>query len=182
MKDILIVLSMCLAAIILGAWLFFYGPGAFSQSKAEQQQAAPLTAEAPVTQNAVSEVSFRILDSGAQAVEVTERKNFAVYDAQEFARLWKMAHGTDGVAVPNIDFSKEYAIGVFAGTKSSGGHLIAVEKITEAGDTRTVGMVLTKPGANCVVTEALTSPYQIIVVPFSSAFLAPRETTVETPC
>ncbi len=184
MRDILIVLSICVAAIILGAWLFFYGPATLTGAKEqqEQQQAAPITAEVVTEEEQPAEVSFTVIDTGDQAAEVDKRKNFAEYESGEFARLWKMAHGSDGKPLPKVDFSKDYVIAVFAGSKPSGGHAIAVDAVTDTKGGCTIDIKVTNPGSACVVTQALTSPYQMIVVPFSGRELTPSETAVETSC
>ena len=181
MRDILIVLSICLAAIILGAWLFFNGPMIFTETPEQQVEVEPVVDMKPIVTESV-DIQFRVLDSGSRAAEVTERKNFAVYDATEFARLWKMANGTDGKAVPAVDFSKEYVIGVFEGEQPTGGYGIRVTSLTDADDTRTVAIERAAPAPGCLTTQALTSPYQLILVPVSSASLTPVETAVETPC
>lgn len=181
MRDILIVLSICIAAIILGAWLFFNGPMIFTEAREQQSEVAPVVDMKPIVTESV-DVRFSVLDSGNSAAEVIERKNFAVYDTTEFARLWKMAHGTDGKPVPAVDFSREYVIGVFEGERPTGGYGIRVTAVTDMDDTRTVEIERAAPAFGCLTTQALTSPYELILVPVSSASLAPSETAVETPC
>ncbi|KND47897.1 MAG: hypothetical protein AB199_04035 [Parcubacteria bacterium C7867-004] len=173
MRDILVVLGVCLAAIIVGACLFFYGPSLFREK---------VTSEEAGSQTEPVDIAIRVLDTGTNALEAPKRKNFAVYDADEFKKLWENAHDSDGTPLPKIDFDTEYVIGVFAGTKSSGGHAITIEKITESEGVRTVYITMTKPAAGCVTSQALTSPYEIVAVPFSGASLMPNETTIETPC
>ncbi|MBU2158834.1 protease complex subunit PrcB family protein [Patescibacteria group bacterium] len=179
MRDILIVLGMCVAAIVVGILLYMYGPAEMREvsNPAPSEQAAANTAE-PVS----GAVSIQVLDAGTNAGAAAQRKNIATYDTDGFERLWQMAHGNDGTPMPSVDFSERYVIGVFAGTKSSGGHGIEVSEVRDSGDTRTVVITLTKPGAGCMTSQALTSPYQIVTVPISMAVLSKVERTVETAC
>ena len=184
MRDILIVLGMCVAAIVVGVLFYIYGPAEMREVPSEtpsdlQEQAS---ASANGTAAAAEDVSVTVLDAGMNAAAAPERKNIAAYDEEGFARLWAMAHIEGSTPMPDIDFSKQYVIGVFAGTKSSGGHSIAVSRVSDSGDTRTVAITLTKPGPGCITSQAITSPYQIVSVPLSSASLSRTENTVETSC
>lgn len=179
MRDILIVLGMCVAAIAAGVLLYVYGP----EQVREVPNPAPTEEAAANTSESVSgAVPVQVLDAGTNAGAAAQRKNIAAYDTEGFERLWQMAHTNDGAPIPSIDFSKQYAIGVFAGTKPSGGHSIEVSEVRDSGDTRTVVITLTKPGPGCVTSQAITSPYQIVLVPASVAILSRVERTVETAC
>lgn len=173
----LIVLGICLAAILVGAGLYFYGPSELREAQVlEGTEASALGADQAVP------VSFTVLAEGTNASGVSERKNYAVYTEEDFARLWAMAYGTDGQAMPSIDFDSQYVIGVFAGQKPTGGHTIEVASITDASSIRTVSMALTRPGEGCMTLQALTSPFQLIAVPVSDRELARTETEVEASC
>ncbi len=173
----LIVLGICLAAIVVGAGLYFYGPSELRETPAlNGTEASALGADQAVP------VSFTVLAEGTNASGVSERKNYAVYTQEDFVRLWTMAYGTDGEAMPAIDFDSQYVIGVFAGEKPSGGHTIDVASITDASSIRTVSMALTRPGEGCMVSQALTSPFQLIMVPVSDRELARTETEVVAAC
>lgn len=181
MRDILIVLGMCVAAIAVGVFFYVYGPAEMQQAPVDVSVAA-LPEQMQESSTIAQDVTITILDAGTNAGAAPERKNVAAYDTEGFTRLWKMAHGTDGTPAPSIDFSKHYAIGVFAGTKSSGGYSIEVSGVRDSGDTRTVAITLTKPGVGCLTNQALTSPYQIVTVPISTAVLSRKENTVEAVC
>ena len=173
----LIVLGMSTAAILVGAGLYVYGPSELREAPVlEGSQASAIGAD-----QALEDVSFAVLAEGTNAA-VSERKNYAVYTEADFARLWTMTYGENAPALPSVDFTRMYVIGVFAGEKPSGGHDISVARVSDAGDTRTVAVTLTAPGAGCMTTQALTSPFELITVPVSSAALARTEETVTTPC
>lgn len=172
----LIALGICLAAIMVGAGLYFYGPSEMREATVlEGTEASALGSDQAET------VSFAVLAEGTNASGVAERKNFAVYTKDDFVRLWAM---TDAGAseMPAVDFEKEYVIGVFAGEKASGGHTIKVTSVTDASSLRTIAIELTRPGAGCVVSQALTRPYQLITVPVSDRSLARTESETEASC
>ncbi len=171
MKDTLIIFGMCLAAIAVGATLFFWAPKNTAVAPAPEE-AKPLIEE---------NIAFVVLETG-QDSQTLERKNYAARDQESFERVWKIAHGEDGAVMPSIDFSTRYVIGVFAGEKTSGGHAIAVTDIIDHGDVRTVRTRLQEPGEGCINSQALTSPYQLITVPVSTHGLASEDATTVTPC
>jgi hypothetical protein len=181
MRNTLILIGVALAAVAIGAGLYFYASPQFLNTASSIEYPAP-TANASNTLVPTHVVVFRVLDTGTHAAGVSERKNYAASSEEDFAKIWKMAHGTDGTTLPKIDFSKEYVIGVFAGQKSTGGNLIAVTSVTDAGNARTVAVTLTSPGTGCMVTQSLTNPYQIVAVPLSDASLAHTDTEVSPPC
>lgn len=178
MRDLVIITGMCAAAILIGAWLYFYGPTDLlttPEQPAQSAQSASASNAAPVT----TDVSFTVIGHGKSAT-VTERKNYAVYSADDFAKVWKMTGSTE--KIPTIDFTKAYVVAVFAGNKPTGGYVISVKGIKDAGNARNVDVLIEKPGKGCVTTESVTSPYQIVRVPFSEASLGHSDVEVETPC
>lgn len=177
MRNTLLVLALCLIAIAVGLFLFFYNPKDLTGEQGGDQSAQVATASLTATP-----VNFTVLAEGGTALDAGERKNVAARDQKSFDRVWKMVHGEQEIASPSIDFTKEYVVGVFAGEKSSGGHAIAVTGIQDLGDTRTLSVTLTAPGEGCMNTQALTAPYQLIRVPLSTNYLKAIDTVVTTPC
>ena len=177
MRNTLFVLALCIVAILVGLFLFFYNPKDLTGRQAGDQSAQVATA--PLT---ATPVTFSVLEVGGNAQEADERKNVAARDQESFERVWKMAHGAQEMAMPTMDFSKEYVVGVFAGQKSSGGYAIAVTGVEDMGDERTISVTITAPGENCMVTQALTAPYQLIRVPVSAHSLKASDTVVTTAC
>lgn len=176
MRHFLIIAGISVASIAIGTALFLFGgDNSFTYQGA--------TVNTGVKHAQAAEVPFKVVVEGDRAVGVETRKNIAVYDQDGLERLWSLVYGENAPALPAIDFDTEYAIGVFAGTQSSGGHDIAIERVLDDGSTRTVSISLMAPGEGCVTTQALTSPFQIVRVPFSSLTLARGdEQVVKVPC
>lgn len=168
------IIGVALVAIAIGAGLYHIQPQLKGTAYAPQGAAAPVAQAAPV--------SFRVLDSGVHASGVTNATNYAAYSESSYLKLWGMVHGTDKTPPPNVDFSTEYVIGVFAGQKPTGGYTVAVDTVSDENGTRTVHIALTKPGPGCITNQMVTSPYQLIAVPRSDAALAHAESDIATPC
>ncbi len=182
MRDLLIIAGMCIAAIAVGAWLYLYGPTEFIEESTEvpatviQEVSAEAEAEAPKA----TDVPFTVIGHGSKAASITERKNYAIYTKEEYARIWKLTGSAE--KMPTIDFTKAYVVAVFAGTRTTGGYAISVDKVLDTGDARAVHVLIEKPGVGCITTQSLTSPYQIIRVPFSGASLSHTDTEKEVSC
>lgn len=177
MRNLLIIGGICI--VVLAAGLGLYWESMQTQKTAQ----SAVTASASTQQPAEKTIPFKVLDQGANAKGMPERKNYAIYDTREFATFWQQAHGNDGKPVPVVDFSKNYVIGIFAGTEPSGGYTIGVSRVTEAGTARSIAVVLQEPGDNCTVIEEQTSPYQFVSVPLSDAdALAHTDAHVKTSC
>jgi hypothetical protein len=174
MKNTIVIGVICIAVLAAGLWLYLH-PNALSP-KASTENASAST-EQPKT----TETAFKELTHGDTAKEITARKNYAIYDAAQFATFWKEAHGEG--KPPVVDFSKNYVIGVFAGTEPSNGYSIAVSKVTDTAGARAVSVLITQPDANCSVVEEPTSPYQFVTVSYSdSEALSHTDTVVKKNC
>ncbi len=144
MRDVLIIGIACAAAILVGAWLYFSDTGI-----------------APTAQDVTA--SFTVLDQGNDSGTVTERKNYRIKNQDELALLWKMVHGTG--APTGIDFTKDEVIAVFDGTHPTGGYGISIASVVDTkGGIRTVAIRHTEPGESCATTDAITSPFEIVVI------------------
>lgn len=90
-----------------------------------------------------------------------------VQNAADWTSLW--TQHTAGLfpppAVPNVDFSQEAVLAVFAGMISHGGVDITVRSVNLSVSTLAIGTVTTGPGLNCPVTAVITNPYHIVRFP-----------------
>ncbi|MDB5189487.1 MAG: hypothetical protein JWL82_444 [Parcubacteria group bacterium] len=159
MKKLLLAATACVVVLGIGVFLYFRTVSSIVPTASE-----PV---ATVTTSKTKVIAFKVLDSGDVAKGMPERKNYAIYNATEFRNFWLKAHGTDGAPVPSVDFSKQYVIGVFAGSEPTGGYSISVSRITDSGTEQAVAIVIQEPGANCSQIEEETRPYQFVSVPLS---------------
>jgi hypothetical protein len=173
MRDGLIIFTLCLVAIIIGGWLFFYAPSNIAIFPHDTSQSVSYTPpqSGGAAQEAGVEVAFSELTSGTNA-KVAEPKNYAVHASDAMSQIWSKLGQTP--PPPKVDFTKHDVIAVLAGQKPTGGYSVKVEKITDINGKRVVSIVLTEPGAHCTTTEAITSPYDLVAAP-ASAFLPVRQ-------
>jgi hypothetical protein len=68
------------------------------------------------------------------------------------------------VAEPTVDFSSRRVALLSLGGRPTGGYSISAEKIEDYGEFIKASIIIKKPGSNCSVTQAQTSPYQFIEV------------------
>jgi hypothetical protein len=68
---------------------------------------------------------------------------------------------------PAVDFNRDVVIVAAAGQRPTGGHEIAVTRVTQTQGGLTVEVVERAPGPNCMTTASLTQPVDIVIVPVS---------------
>jgi hypothetical protein len=86
-----------------------------------------------------------------------------IQDAVTWTRFWNEL-GADG-AQPVIDFHRELLIGVSQGRQSHGGIEVAVERVVRSAGTLVIAVVERSPGPDCMTTEVITHPVQVVAVP-----------------
>jgi PrcB C-terminal len=79
---------------------------------------------------------------------------------------WKsLSHDLSPNAKPApVDFTKSTVIGVFLGTRPTGGFSVEITGIERQGKELIVTWLEKKPGRDDMVTQVLTSPYHLVVI------------------
>jgi hypothetical protein len=162
MRDGFVIFVLLLAAVIIGAWLLYYAPPSISAFPHPTVVYAP---SKPAAQAAAVIVPFTELASGPVS-NAKNQKNYAVLAKEDFADVWAATGKTP--PAPAVDFSKQNVIAVFAGTKPTGGYAIKIEKVTDTADARVISIVMTEPSKNCVTSDVVTSPFEVVAVPAST--------------
>ncbi|HQU07473.1 MAG: hypothetical protein B7X04_00465 [Parcubacteria group bacterium 21-54-25] len=157
-KDIAILGGLALLAFVVGGSIFFFGLKTTNTSL-------------PVS----------VIAQGTNASVLT-RSNYVIKNESDWQQFKTLFDGTSGSPLPTIDFSKEQALAVFAGAEPTGGYRIEVSKITDSTQKRTIDVTISTPGPHCTVTQAQTSPYEIVVVPATSLPLMHVDTTKVSSC
>ncbi len=81
-------------------------------------------------------------------------------------RDWlKLSDKMKGEKLPSINFQKKMIIAVFQGQKPTGGYSIYVDEVCRKKNGIEVNVHKEKPGSNCKVTQAVTSPYELVILP-----------------
>jgi hypothetical protein len=83
---------------------------------------------------------------------------------RDWLTLWNAmgVRATRAEPAPTVDFSREQLVAFFAGDQRSGGVEVTVQGIATAADRLILAVRLSLPGSGCVVTSALSQPYQVV--------------------
>lgn len=112
---------------------------------------APIEAQAPV--DSVAKGSM----SGQQLA-----KQVIIRTAAEWSALWKDHAPTE--KVPVVDFTKRMVVGIFLGTKPSGGHEVEIVGVRTQDKDLIVEYVRKQPGRGTMAAQMLTEPYHLVSV------------------
>lgn len=113
-----------------------------------------LSGAAPMTMTTIAKGHVSAIDEPRQVVVCT---------AEDWAALWK-AHGAPGEA-PEVDFATHMVVGVFLGTRSTGGYAVEIVDVVPADGKLRIDYVERKPARDMMVTQMLTSPFHLVLVP-----------------
>jgi hypothetical protein len=93
---------------------------------------------------------------------ISEARRLVIRDANAWAEFWSELGVGDR---PEVDFSRDLVVAVAAGQRPTGGHEIAVDRVSQHNGELTIAVVETTPGPNCMTTSSLTQPVDVVVVP-----------------
>ena len=97
---------------------------------------------------------------------VNEARRLVIKDANAWAQFWSEL----GVGErPAVDFTRDVVVAAAAGQRPTGGHEIAIDRVTRTDGELTVEVVERAPGPNCMTTASLTQPADVVVVPAADA-------------
>lgn len=113
-----------------------------------------------------------------QHARTGERSFELVTTPARLAEIWPRI----GEAPPTVDFGHRSVIVLFMGQQTSGGHAVTAASVVGVGDVLQVTVRLRVPGAGCMTTMALTSPYQVVSVPMGATRAEFTTETVAVAC
>lgn len=131
--------------------------------------AAPLLASCAVdskanTNTPLPTVNYSVIASGDNTINgQPENKKLEVFTNQSTFNSNFYLY-IQPIAEQTVDFSSRRVALLSLGGRPTGGYSISAEKIEDFGDYIKATVLIKKPGANCIVTQALTSPYQFVEV------------------
>jgi hypothetical protein len=91
------------------------------------------------------------------------RERLVIRDPAAFTTLWSRAAGRD--PLPEVNFGRELVIAVAAGQQPTGGYSISVGRAALRDGLLTVEVVETNPSPDCMTTQALTQPVDVVALP-----------------
>lgn len=128
-------------------------------------------------------IPFEAVEKGMYA-GINERKNYVISNQAEWQDLWNIVHMDENPKspLPEIDFSMYTVLVAFQGERPTGGYEIEINKVTDTGSALAVAITEREPGAGCVVTQAITAPYEIVKVPRFEKNINSVSERVVVPC
>lgn len=98
---------------------------------------------------------------------IAEPQRTVIRDSAAWARFWAEAAGdlVPSLLPPPVAFDQKIAVVVAMGRRRTGGYAITVENVYRAGGRLYVVVKETAPGPGCLVTHALTSPVEVVLLP-----------------
>jgi hypothetical protein len=106
--------------------------------------------------------TFRTIERGSQS-SIDSARQVVVRTPAEWAALWHN-HNYDK-ASPPVDFNREMVIGVFMGSRPTGGYSIQIVSVAERDGKLVVGYRETRPKPGAMTVQILTFPYHLVAVP-----------------
>jgi PrcB C-terminal len=97
---------------------------------------------------------------------IGEARRLVIRDANGWDQFWSELAVGDR---PDVDFSRDIVVAVAAGQRSTGGHEIVVDRVTQADGELRIDVLEKSPGPNCMTTASLTQPVDVVVVPAADA-------------
>lgn len=106
------------------------------------------------------------LAAGSRASGFNAASFRLVRSADELERLWTRFYGSQLTMpdTPRLNFERETVIAVMLGEKPTGGYGLEVVRVFEESNELYVDVRITEPAEDAVVTQALTSPWELITV------------------
>ena len=128
---------------------------------------APLLVSCSPDSNAgtpLPRVNYSVIASGENTINgLPENRKIEVYTTQTSFNS-SLYLFIQPLTEYTVDFSSRRVVLLSLGGRASGGYSISAEKIEDYGEFIKALIVIKKPGSNCLVTQAQTSPYQFIEV------------------
>lgn len=113
--------------------------------------------------------SGQVIAQGGQST--VQNMQFHIANTKgKLSSLWGNGHAhlLSQPPAPSINFTQESIVGIFLGTKPTGGYSLNVVNVENTPEGWRVNVNITEPAANSFTTQALTSPWVLIKIPVSN--------------
>lgn len=123
------------------------------------------------------QIPMQTIDKGVSS-GITRCYQTVIRNQREWQSLWR-AHNRYQLSVrsaPEVDFSRNMLIAIFAGTKNTGGYVLTIGDVQFSRNQLLVHATLTSPPVDRMSTQALSQPYEIVQVPrFNGRVVFPED-------
>ena len=95
-----------------------------------------------------------------------EATELVIQDSNGLRAAWAtLFEGIPGNAPPTVDFASETVIVLALGQRPSGGYTVRFDGVARTGNAAVVRYTATSPGRECMTTQMMTSPVDVVRVP-----------------
>jgi hypothetical protein len=108
---------------------------------------------------ASAQMSFMTISRGQQSA-IEEPREVVVRDAQKWADLWRLH--APGDPMPSVDFTKSMVVGVFLGTRNTGGYDVEITRIEPDAGGLVVAYRERRPDRDAMLAQILTFPHHLV--------------------
>lgn len=111
-------------------------------------------------------VPFETISQGSYSGH-PERASYVIDNQEDWQELWQKitAKTFPQPPLPEIDFGNHMLLARFMGQRTSGGYVVQFIIILEEEEKIKAVALEVSPGPGCIVTQAITEPYQMIQIP-----------------
>ena len=107
-------------------------------------------------------VKFSTIDRGQQS-NIDDAREVTARTATEWTALWKQ-HAGDRPR-PAVDFSTSTVMGVFLGSRPTGGYDVEITGIEKEGSDLIVTWREQRPAKDAMLSQVLTMPFHLVSIP-----------------
>ena len=111
---------------------------------------------------AMNPIAFTSVHLGTQSL-IEDSREVTVRTASEWQAVWK--DHAPSARLPRVDFAKNMVVGIFLGTRPTGGYSVEIVSVEATGGEIVVTYRETRPGRDAMLTQALTSPVHLVSIP-----------------
>lgn len=117
------------------------------------------------TSESAMKISWEVLDEGPYC-GIQEPVSRLITNADDWQSFYKKfgSNRFPSPETPEVNFEENYLIVSLMGMRTSGGHKVEINGMSQEDETVKVSLTYVAPGNNCMVTEALTQPYVFALI------------------
>jgi hypothetical protein len=121
-----------------------------------------LSAGCAAARGEAGDVEMSTIASGSYALDDSGRKAVLAASDDDYRRLWSELIGEGDPR--QVDFENSVVVFLLAGSRPTGGWSVVANGVTIESDTAVIDAKVEGPPRGAIVTQALTSPYAVILV------------------
>ncbi len=113
-----------------------------------------------------TEINFTVIAEGSEAYGYSDSQGQIISTRAEWEALWHTLHlaTIPRPVLPEVDFTQQLILVVFAGEKSGSGYMVTVKKVVKAGQEVIVYAAEQRAKSNQASDPQPTYPFQIVTI------------------